>query len=51
MNKHIDKDSRYRDKCTYLYNFTPNVEVDVTQKGKYILFLAGFLSRRVYVLC
>ena len=38
MNKHIDKDKRYKDKCTYLYNFTPNVEVDVTQKGKYILF-------------
>ena len=42
MDKHIHIDSRYGNKCTYLYNFTPTVDCDVV-KGDYLLFF-GRLS-------
>lgn len=43
MNKHVDIDKRYQDKCTYLYNFTPKSGDYSTVKGDYILFF-GRLS-------
>lgn len=37
MSKHIQIDGRYKEKSTYLYNFTPNVDCTTVQ-GDYILF-------------
>lgn len=37
MYKHIQIDERFKTKCAYLYNFTPNVEYR-QKKGDYILF-------------
>ena len=38
MNKHIQVENRFKDKCTYLYNFTPKVEDYSSTKGDYIFF-------------
>lgn len=38
MNKHIQVEERFKDKCTYLYNFTPKEKEYSTVKGDYIFF-------------
>ena len=38
MNKHIQVEKRFKDRCTYLYNFTPKVKDYSSTKGDYIFF-------------
>lgn len=38
MNKHIQVENRFKDRCTYLYNFTPKVKDYSSTKGDYIFF-------------
>lgn len=37
-NKHIEADQRYKDKSTFLYNFTPHIYSTKKERGKYLLF-------------
>lgn len=37
-NKHIEADQRYKDKSTFLYNFTPHIYNAKKERGKYLLF-------------
>ena len=38
MNKHISINPKYKDKSTFLYNFTPSVNTQKKGKGEYMLF-------------
>lgn len=43
-NKHIEIDSRYEEKSTYLYNFTPKATRIKDQRGNYFLYI-GRISK------
>lgn len=46
MNKHIQIDQRYKEKGTFLYNFTPTVEQSKPQKGNYIFFFGRISNEK-----
>lgn len=44
MNKHLQVENRFKNKCNYLYNFTPSLPDYKTYKGDYLFFF-GRISK------